>query len=421
MKRIVAVVLATALALLVVPTAQTTPKAAAAVTVADGVIFNNIITSKAAGRRLVTHLDRAIDGAPRGSVISMAMYLFDMESTTNKLIAAYRRGVHVQILIDDGTNTKEIRRLRSVLGTRKAGAASFVNTCRRGCMSNVPGSVIHAKLYLFSQTGTKRNVSLLSSANPHYVNTHNSWNNTHTITDAKIYNFMRRYFLDMRTDRTNHAYYRTAASGKNKVYLFPRTVRSPADIAILDVLNHTSCRGAAKGYGSNGRTVIRVGMWGWTAARVDIARRLWAMHHAGCKVDVILNSGRTGDLIMRTLLKRSSRYGKIRVYDAWYDGNNNNVAGRYIHHKLVMINGKWYGDSSTKVVYTGSQNFTSTGTLYNNDLLLRVIDGRTYNAYNSNMNYIRERKTRRITNPPNARSGGRAVDPGIFAEQYLDR
>ena len=34
-------------------------------------------------------------------------------------------------------------------------------------MSNYPYSTVHGKYYLFSQVGTAKNVSIISSANPH--------------------------------------------------------------------------------------------------------------------------------------------------------------------------------------------------------------------------------------------------------------
>ena len=43
----------------------------------------------------------------------------------------------------------------------------------------------------------------------------------------------------------------------------------------------------------------------------------------------------------------------IPVYDAWHDKNHNGHAGLYNHHKLMTINGSWYGHPNSKVPYTG--------------------------------------------------------------------
>ncbi len=52
-------------------------------------------------------------------------------------------------------------------------------------------------------------------------------------------------------------------------------------------------------------------MWGFTNPRMDVARKLWSLHNAGCKVDVTLNRGRASRTIMRQLTKSSKKYGKM--------------------------------------------------------------------------------------------------------------
>ena len=143
----------------------------------------------------------------------------------------------------------------------------------------------------------------------------------------------------------------------------------------------------------NGRTTIRVAMWGWTKWRTDIARQLWTLHNRGCNVYVVLNKRRVGEKVFQALLKRSSRHGVMRVYDAWYDRNHN---GRrvYMHQKLLTINGNFTGDSSSKVLWTGSQNFTDEGNRVNNELLMQIRDNSTLDKYVRNLNYIRDHHTK---------------------------
>ncbi|MET0694007.1 MAG: phospholipase D-like domain-containing protein, partial [Propionibacteriaceae bacterium] len=365
-----------------------------------GLIFNNPKGKKAKQLTIITQINKGIDNAPRGSNIYMAQYLFDIDSVANKLIAAHRRGVNVKVLIDDGTPTKQSRRVKAALGTNKK-ARSYVTTCKRSCMANV-ASVMHAKFYLFSQTGASKLVSMVSSANPYTGNTFTSWNNNHTIVgDRAIYNSLVKYFNDMILDRNNTRYYRTTQSGKYKLYLFPRAPQPGVQTVIpIDVLNHVACTGVAKGYGSKGKTVIRIAMWGWTGGRRDLANQLWAMHNRGCKVEVIINSGRTNSGVMKQLLKKSKKYGRMKVYDAWQDFNKNGLPGLYIHHKTFMINGRWFGHPNTKVTYTGSQNFSAPATTVNNDIVMRIIDNGTYNAYGKNLDYIRKKYTRKLNSVP---------------------
>ena len=142
-------------------------------------------------------------------------------------------------------------------------------------------------------------------------------------------------------------------------------------------------------------------MWGFAAARADIAKQLNVLHQRGCKIEVLLNKDRTSKTVFAALLKSSSKYGKIKIYDGWYDGNDNGVAGLYIHHKALIISGKWFGHPNTKIVYSGSQNWTDEGLRKNNEVVLRVKNDGVYNAYHSNFNYIRDRWTKgRITSVP---------------------
>jgi hypothetical protein len=388
---------------MVVALGAVSPAAAAPYTPRSGLVFNNPRGTKAHQLGIITTIDRSIDAAPRGSTIWMAQYLFDIDSTANKLVAAYRRGVQVRVLIDDGNQTKQSKLVSAVLGRDKR-KPSYVTTCRHSCMSNA-ASVMHAKFYLFSKAGNASYVSMISSANPYTGNTFNSWNNNHTIVgDATIYNSLVKYFTDMIQDRNIPNYYRTTTSGKYKLYLFPRAPqRGVQTVVPLDVLNHISCAGAAKGYGSGGRTVIRVAMWGWTYGRLDLAKKLWDLHNRGCKIDVILNKGRTNTRVIAALLKRSPRYGVMRLNDAWVDKNHNDKAEVYMHHKLLAVNGKWFGHPATKVVYTGSQNYSAPATVSNNDIVLRIIDGPVYDAYNANLNYIlRSGYTKKLTKVPSS-------------------
>jgi phosphatidylserine/phosphatidylglycerophosphate/cardiolipin synthase-like enzyme len=365
------------------------------------IVFNNAKgKNKPAEYNIINEINRGINSSQPGSTIHMVMYLFNITSTADALVRAHQRGVNVKFLIDDGTNTAQSRKVKRALGTNKR-ARSFYAVCHSSCMAG-PRSTIHAKFYLFSNTGYNRPVSMVSSANPHKVNTIASWNNSHTIVgDRKIYSALVKYFNDMLKDTNRPNYYAMhppVTSGSNTLYFFPRAARRPSQLDILNALNHTSCR-TSGGYGSKGRTVIRVEMWGWTSTRKDIAKRLRYLWGKGCKVQVIINRARISRGIVATLLKRHSRYGKMPVYDAWVDRNKNDFGELYMHHKALMINGRWFGRNA-KVTYTGSQNFTPVGTLKNNDIILRVMGAATYNAYARNMDYIKRVGTKRMYKVP---------------------
>lgn len=346
---------------------------------------------------IIYQLNRAINAAPRGSDVRMAMYLFNVKSTADAVIAAHRRGVNMKLLIDDGERRSDITRVRRVLGTNRS-ARSYVATCSHSCHSRKT-STMHAKFYLFSTSGKSRNVALISSANPYRGNSLISWNNQHTLVNNRpIYGALYNYFNDMLKDRTTADYRpHTVVSGRYSLFLFPQGHQTKTEW--LSALNGVSCTGMARGYGIRGRTRIRVAQWGWTTGRSDLANKLRELHARGCNVEVILNKGRTNKAVFEALLKNTSR-GKLKVYDAWWDGNQNGIAGLYNHHKVMTIDGKWRG-RSTRVVYTGSQNFSVQATTVNDDLIYRMYGGysehKTYMVY---LNLMRDRSARRVYSVP---------------------
>ena len=406
-----------------VPTADAAPY-----TPKTGVVFNNAAGNSTAERRAQTVLDKtisAVPGCPVGKAgcqtITMAMYLFSQKSTADRLIAAHKRGVNVHFLIDNGAEGHELSRLRKAFGTSKARRSYVVKCNNGGCMSNYPYATIHVKYYLFSQVGAAKNVSIISSANPHRVNIYNSFNNSHTIVEGSkpvIYNRLMTYFRDMTLNRQNHYYgnRKTTTNGPFTVYIYPNWTSKKVEY--LNVLNTVKC---STTLGSNRRTVVRMNMWGFTNPRMDVAKKLWSLHNAGCKVDVTLNRGRASRTIMRQLLKKSSRHGQMVVEDAWRDKNRNDYGEQYTHHKAMIINGYVQGKNQ-RVVWTGSQNLTSNGSLYNDDMILRVLGTGYYNIYSSNFSYIQKKSKRlRKTPPPIILKSKRQDARTLTPEQNVER
>ncbi len=263
-------------------------------------------------------------------------------------------------------------------------------------------STIHAKFYLFSVAGKSRYVSLVSSGNPYSGNTTKSWNNTHTIVRNKaIYDSLSKYFTDMLPDKTEpqllprhqeRQVHRLLLPAEDPPVLRSRLEPGPQPGLLPD---HGS---RATATASGGRSS------GWRTGagrkpRIDVARRVWTLHNAGCAVQVHDQPRRTSKSVLKVLLKRSKRYGKMPVYNAWRDWRKKAVAGLYVHHKFVSINGL-YGGKNVKITLTGSQNYTALGTQANNDLVLRVDDPRMTDAYIRNFAFIRSRWVNRMRTVP---------------------
>lgn len=381
-----------------------------------GVLFNDPTGTMSERYVIATHINKSIDATPAGGTIRIATYSFTFNNTVDKLIAARARGASVRVLIDNRKTSPETARLARALGsdTRRG---SFVKRCRYSCMSREP-SLMHAKLYTFSQAGSSRLVSMMGSANLAFSSAPSSWNNLHTLVgDATVYNSLNRYFDDMLRDVHNPNYYRSTSSGAHRVFFLPKADTGGVDnTAIMGALNQVSCTGAAAGYGNQGRTVIRVGMYHWSASQADIAEKLNQLRGRGCDVQVVTNVPIAATSVMKALLRRSSRYGVMPVYDALTDKDRDGTPERYVHHKAVIINGKLANNPRAKVVYSGSQNFTANSVHRNNEILFRVSRAATCDAYLANLATIRDRHTRRVSSASDHRMSETIVRKLIAAE-----
>ncbi len=351
-----------------------------------GATFNNPTGTPDEQYAIVNQLQNSIDAAPKGSVIRMAFFSLSIQSFSDKLIAAHDRGVSVQLIMDNHDIRPQWTALQAALGTNIK-SPSFAVTCTNGCLSGREGALMHAKFYLFSTAGTAKQVSVVSSANPTYSQATLGFNNAYTVVgDAALYGSYRTYFLDMAAGSQGALqpdYYRLTQSGAYTSYLFPRPGNDAKSDTIYSILSNVACSKAAAGYGANGHTVIHIAMLEWTRSRVDLAQKLWSLDDAGCEVEIITNTQNVEPEIMAALTKKGSHHGGPIVRNA--------AQGvYYVHDKYLLINGKYAGDSSAKIVFTGSHNFTSQGLRYNNDVLLKIRSNAAFNAYDDNFSMLRD-------------------------------
>ncbi len=366
-------------------------------TPAAGAIFNKPRGTKAEQLVIMNLLVRSTRSAPPGSTIRIAVYSFTYTPLASALMKAFRRGVIVKIIIDDHAvpRTVENLRLRKELNAVSTDG-SWVSTCKFGCMSAKP-SLMHAKLYQFSQSGTAKNVTMISSANPAFGSAISSWNNNYTmIGDVPTYQSNMKYFDDMAKDQTNTNYYRATTSGLVRTYFFPRVGTTSKSDNIYTALNSVKCRGASRGYGNaKRRTIIRISSWEWTSLRANIAKKLAVLAGQGCDIQVIYSRDRVQAPIPAILLKR-----KIPTYDSRVDLNGDLAPDLYAHSKYLLINGHLGADTHAKIVYTGSANFTRNSLRESNEIMIRIDRDDIYNQYVANFNEIRNGWTTRVTKVP---------------------
>ena len=364
--RAVVALVVLALGMVIVPSAQ------AAYMPTAGVTFNDPTSpSRTEQAALMNQIIEAVNNVPAGSVIRFVAYSFDYQPMVTALLAAKKRGAQVRLLIDSHTETDQIRKLRSALGTGTSDG-SYLRTCKYSCMANKP-SFIHPKLYLFSRTGGAKYVSMNSSANPAETGVSRSWNNTYTtVGDKTLYDANVDNFNDMLPDHTNIDYYHTVESGNLKEYFFPRAGSTKKSDTLYNILNDVSCPSS-----------IKLTTYFWTSARIYLAEKLSALKKAGCSVEVIYPDGPGSQDTIYPEVTAELLNGKIPTW------NTRPKKGLYVHNKVILIDGTYQGVAGQKIVYTTSQNLTMTSLRESNEVMLRIPNPSVYGAYLGNYNEIK--------------------------------
>jgi phosphatidylserine/phosphatidylglycerophosphate/cardiolipin synthase-like enzyme len=362
-----------------------------------GPVFNDPTGTDAQQMAIMNKITKAIDGTPRGATIRMAMFSFTIEAFADKLIAAYKRGVRVRLILDDHAVFPAWERMVKALG-RNPRASSFAVMCHGACLTENEPSYMHTKIYMFSSTGGASRVVIVSSANPTYFQARRGWNNGYTIVgDSIMYDAFKRNFETMAIGARNpdqpttspDAYF-TATSGKHKVYFFPKGGLGADDDPMYGILGNIRCTGLAAGYGSSGRTTIKIAMYQWSILRVRLADRIWDLDDRGCKVTIMFDPTRVDPGVLRALTRPGGRNGGPAIVPAATDEDENGVVDKMVHDKYMLINGSYAGDTSARIVFTGSANWTNNALHYNDEFMLRIWDSSVYYSFLKHWDKVRE-------------------------------
>ncbi|MCO5990527.1 phospholipase D-like domain-containing protein [Actinoallomurus spadix] len=326
-------------------------------------IFNAPQAGSAKREAISGHVARLIAGTPAGGTIAVAMYHFSSLDTARQLIAASRRKVHVQVVLDhESAAYAAYKKLRAGLGadTQKL---SWVVTCGRdrGCIGP---SFNHNKFFLFSSTRGTANLVLQTSANATDGARDTQWNDALTIHDAGVYAAYLRYFQDLAAQHRTGDYHRTVQAGPYRIDFFPWAKGDP----ISDALDKVSCAGGT-------RLRLSVGHLTWA----PIAKRLWKLDDEGCRVQIVFDQ--VGRRAARRLTKPGGRHGNPEIR---YLSENARV---YAHSKYLLIDGDYQG-TRQKIVLTGSPNYTDVGFHSHDEAMITMADGALDDGYAANFDAV---------------------------------
>ena len=343
---------------------------------------------------------------PGGETIRIAIYSLDRMPVARALVAAHRRGVQVQMLLNDHQDTRAMKTIRAEIGTDRS-RNSFIRKCRRSCRGAANDfNNLHSKYYSFSRAGRSRDVLAVGSANMTLNADIHQWNDLYfTSGDHELF----RQFVSLFNDMTNDYSTRQEPMNfcgtplgaacddsvdKHTAWAFPRQ-SGPRNDLVLDMLDRIQCltRDASGGLT---RTRLALSMHTMRGARGDyLAAAIRKKYVQGC--DVRVSYGLIG-FHTKGVLGAPTARGRIPLrstgldyntddnFDLNKDGEDDLILDYYSHQKYFVVQGTYNGVPDTSMVLTGSTNWSSLSTA-NDEIWFTVRGAVVAKKYLRNFNY----------------------------------
>lgn len=369
----------------------------------EGPVFNVPRSKPETQFRIEHQVLSAVRHAKKGSRIWMSMFSFDRFPVADALIAARKRGVQVQVLINDHEMTPAQRKLRAAIGTNPK-KKNFAFQCYKGCRSN--GDVLHSKFFLFSKTGAAEDVVMVGSVNMKMNGAKNQYNDLWTVNDSPaLFERLEALFREQKLDRPVPKPYIDEIIGSKYRLMVTPFHGAPYDDPIMTLLRPVRCTGAAI---NGGRTIIRVNMHAWDGSRGKyIAQRFRNLHAQGC--DIRIQYGMAGAGV-REVFGNPTKRGYVPVRSNGFDTDRSGPYGQsdgevdlYSHMKMLLISGHYGDDTSARYTVTGSSNYQDSG-LTGDEMVLTIRGKKTYKAYFKHFNWMWDKRTRSIGYRPHSGS-----------------
>ncbi len=344
---------------------------------------------------------------PKGATIRIAVYSFDRMPVAEALIAAYHRGVKVQMLLNDHQDTRAMKAIRAAIGTNRFGR-SFLYKCRASCRGTANQyNNLHSKFYSFTQAGKSKDVMAIGSANMMLNADVHQWNDLYFMSgNTALFDQFTDLFTDMKHDYAKRQPARffcgTPVDGKAcddsvdkyTAWAFPK-LSGPKNDLVLDLLDKVQCL-TPDGAGGQTRTKLALAMHTMRGKRGDyIAAAIRRKYAEGC--DFRVDYGLIG-FHTKQILGAATARGRIPLrstgldyhpdddFDLNHDGEDDVILDFYSHQKYLVIQGTYDGVPNTDMVLTGSSNWASLSTA--NDEIWFTVHGRTVaKKYLDNFNF----------------------------------
>jgi phosphatidylserine/phosphatidylglycerophosphate/cardiolipin synthase-like enzyme len=373
-----------------------------------GAYFNNPRGSWFDRMKIERQVRHAIDATKKGSTIRIALYSFDRVPMATALINAWKRGVHVQLLLNDHQDTKAMKMMRAFFGTN-VHKKSFIYKCHSGCRTDQNRNrFLHTKFYTFTKAGGSKWALFFGSHNLTMNAMRHQWNDLYLMAgDEALFKQYVALFDDMKKDYRKEqqplpTFCGIPANGvecddavdSGTTVTFPR-VLGPGNDPITRILNRVQCI-TTRADGKRVRTRLAVNMHTIRGKRGDYLADAYRRKFAeGC--DARFSFGLVGARTKGHLGARTPR-GRLPLRSTGFDYHPDsdpvpNPDGKvdlsldyYSHQKFLVIEGNYAGNPHAKLVFTGSSNWGALGAV-NDEILVSVVGKKAARQYMKQFNF----------------------------------
>lgn len=313
---------------------------------------------KPSDNRIIRALVENIRHTPKGATIRIVAYSFSVFEVADALIAADRRGVHVQVIVD-GRHSHAFEATKAVeraLGTDRSKGSFIVLT--RGSSRGGDRAHSHQKSWSFSRTGSSRHVVMVGATNLSVYGTTDQYSDMYTFVDRPdVWRTFSTVFRAQTRDRPVADPAITARLGDTTAYFDPGFSITDDPIArAIDALP------------ASPSTHIRIVMYAWHPPR--------GQHLVDLLLDK-LRGGATVDIVRGPFVRQpldSLRKAGARVHRGFFPGGEN------VHNKLMVVEYQRDGHPE-RFVTTGSDNWGNVSFLRDDVDVKIPLDAHEYAAY----------------------------------------
>jgi hypothetical protein len=280
--------------------------------------------------------------------------------------------------------------IRTSVAGQPADRRSFAKRCSYGCRGS---GVLHTKFYLFDSRltipGRPRiaDVTMVGSSNMTGNASGVQWNDLYTVKGQKtLHDQYASMFDRMKVDVTDWHTVRYS-TGPYQTTFYPLT--PGGSDPEMSALRSIHCNGATGGAGVAGHTIVYINMHAWFGTRGHLfSDQVRKMYANGCYIR-ILYSFMTRSVYTELVSGTGSRMSARRTL---FSDDGDKYADVYSHFKMIAASGVIGTDHSAWAVWTGSANFTSDATHYD-EVTMRIGLRSAYASYRDHFNFMRMRKS----------------------------